>query len=121
MNVYGRFSRLAPAAFWRFWFAYGQSGLVTNRVYSATQISLHSVQDWVGGFLREPLAFIEREKIPGQIFNSYSEGGFFTWRLGTKYGDYIDGRGSPFGMDLVERNIRLMGSLPDSPDWQAGG
>ena len=93
-------------------------GLVTNRTYLGNT-DIASFGTGLGWWFPEgAAAFIERENIPGQIFNSYSEGGFFTWRLGTKYRDYIDGRGSPFGMDLVERNVRLMGSLPDSPDWQ---
>lgn len=63
-------------------------------------------------------SFVERENIPGQIFNSYNEGGYITWRLGPKYRDYVDGRGGPFGSELLQRSFSLMVSLPDSPEWQ---
>ena len=41
-------------------------------------------------FPERAAAFLDREKIPGQIFNTYNEGGYFTWRLGSKYLDYVD-------------------------------
>jgi tetratricopeptide (TPR) repeat protein len=63
-------------------------------------------------------AFIERESMPGQIFNSYDEGGYIIWRLGPKYRDYIDGRGDPFGEELFNRNGTLHLTPPDSPEWQ---
>jgi tetratricopeptide (TPR) repeat protein len=69
-------------------------------------------------FPERAAAFIERENIPGQIFNSYSGGGYFIWRLGPKYLDYIDGRTIPFAPKLIERNIRLMATPPDSLEWQ---
>jgi len=69
-------------------------------------------------FPERAAAFIERENIPGQIFNSYNDGGYFVWRLGAKYPDYIDGRTLPFGPKLIERNAILMRSLPGSSAWQ---
>jgi tetratricopeptide (TPR) repeat protein len=63
-------------------------------------------------------AFIDREKIPGEIFNTYNEGGYFIWRLGTKYLDYVDGRAIPFGTELVNRNAALLRTQPESPEWQ---
>jgi hypothetical protein len=94
------------------------SGLITNRVYLG-ETDIASFGTGLGWWFPEgAAAFLERENIPGQIFNSYSEGGFIAWRLGTKYRDYIDGRGAPFGKDLLDRSIRLMGSSPDSPELQ---
>jgi Tfp pilus assembly protein PilF len=92
--------------------------LATNRSYlAATDIA--SFGTGLGWWFPEGAAsFLERENIPGHIFNSYSEGGFITWRLGPKYSDYIDGRGTPFGGELMERSVKLMGSAPDSPAWQ---
>lgn len=63
-------------------------------------------------------AFLERENVPGQVFNSYNEGGYLVWRLGEKYRDYIDGRAIPFGAELFQRNGALLGTPPDSPAWQ---
>ena len=96
--------------------------LVTNRAYlgspdlASLGASFGTGLNW--WFPENAAAFIEREKIPGQIFNSYNEGGYITWRLGPKYGDYIDGRAIPFGEELFLRNVVLMGTPPDSPQWQ---
>jgi len=68
-------------------------------------------------FLEQAASFLERENIPGQIFNTYNEGGYFIWRLGLKYLDYIDGRAIPFGPQLAERNSELMATAPESPEW----
>lgn len=70
-------------------------------------------------FPERAAAFVERENIPGQIFNNYNEGGYIAWRLGPKRLDYVDGRGEPFGAELIERSSSLMGSMPDSGEWQA--
>jgi len=69
-------------------------------------------------FPEKAAAFIERESIPGQIFNSYNEGGYIAWRLGPRYRDYIDGRAVPFGPGLMERASLLMTSPPDSQPWK---
>jgi Tfp pilus assembly protein PilF len=63
-------------------------------------------------------AFLEHEQIPGEVFNTYNEGGYLVWRLGEKYRDYIDGRALPFGADLFERNGELLGASPDSVEWR---
>jgi tetratricopeptide (TPR) repeat protein len=63
-------------------------------------------------------AFIEREKIPAQLFNTYLEGGYLVWRLGQNYKDYVDGRGGPFGSELILRGFELTQTPPDSPGWQ---
>src|SRR5215831_9574054 len=93
--------------------------LVSDRRYLASGDELGSFGTGLSWWFPErAAAFIERENIPGQIFNSYNDGGYFTWRLGTKYLDYIDGRTIPFGPKLIERNVILMKSLPDSSGWQ---
>jgi tetratricopeptide (TPR) repeat protein len=93
--------------------------LVSNRAYLGTT----ELSSFGGGlswwFPQGAAAFIERENIPGQVFNSYNEGGYVAWRLGQKYPDYIDGRAIPFGADLFQRNGALMLTPPDSPEWQA--
>jgi tetratricopeptide (TPR) repeat protein len=92
--------------------------LVTNRAYMG-RTDLASFGTGLGWWFPEgAAAFIDRENIPRQIFNSYSEGGYFTWRLGAKYLDYIDGRGDPFGEELFDRNGTLHLTPPDSPEWQ---
>jgi hypothetical protein len=91
--------------------------LVSNRAYlGSTNLNSFGweISWW---FPESAAAFMERENVPGQIFNSYNEGGYLTWRLGPKYPDYIDGRALPFGTKLFERNQELMSTPPDSPEW----
>jgi hypothetical protein len=92
--------------------------LVSNRTYLASTDlgSFGTGLSW--WFPERAAAFVEREHLPGQIFNSYNEGGYLTWRLGPTYRDYIDGRVLPFGAKLAERNSALMATPPDVPEWQ---
>jgi tetratricopeptide (TPR) repeat protein len=93
--------------------------LVSGRRYLASGDELGSFGTGLSWWFPERAAeFIDRENLPGQIFNSYNDGGFFVWRLGAKYPDYIDGRTIPFGPRLIERNVILMRSPPDSSAWQ---
>ncbi len=92
--------------------------LVTDRVYmGSTDLgSFGTGLSW--WFPEGAAAFIERENIPGQIFNSYPEGGYVAWRLGPRYRDYIDGRAIPFGPEISEREEALQRTPPDSPEWR---
>jgi tetratricopeptide (TPR) repeat protein len=94
------------------------SDLVSNRAYLASSASTEFGAGLSWWFPERAAEFIVRENIPGQIFNSYNEGGYFTWRLGPKYLDYIDGRAIPFGKELFDRDTSLMGTRPDFPEWQ---
>ena len=62
--------------------------------------------------------FIAREKLPGNVFNGYALGGYFTWRLFPVYRDYIDSRALPFGPELFFRAYDLATEAPNSPAWQ---
>jgi Tfp pilus assembly protein PilF len=92
--------------------------LVSDRSYLAsTDLGVFGVGlSW--WFPERGATFLERENVPAQIFNTYNEGGYFTWRLGSKYLDYVDGRAIPFGPELVEQNSRLLATSPESPEWQ---
>jgi Flp pilus assembly protein TadD len=93
--------------------------LVSGRRYLASGDELGSFGTGLSWWFPERAAeFIDRESLPGQIFNSYNDGGYFLWRLGAKYPDYIDGRTIPFGPKLIERSVILMRSPPDSSAWQ---
>jgi tetratricopeptide (TPR) repeat protein len=91
--------------------------LVTNRYYlSSTQLSLFgSGLSW--WYPERAVDFIQREKLPGNIFNGYSLGGYLTWRL-PDYPDYIDSRALPFGPQLFFRAYDLSVEPPDSQLWQ---
>jgi hypothetical protein len=92
--------------------------LVSDRSYLGST-DLGSFGEGLSWWFPERTAsFVERENIPGNIFNTYNEGGYFTWRLGPKYLDYVDGRAIPFGPKLVERNSELLATPPESAEWQ---
>lgn len=92
--------------------------LVTNR-YSmrSTQLSLFGTGlSW--WFPERAVDFLLREKLPGNVFNGYSLGGYLTWRLFPDYRDYIDSRAIPFGAELFFRAYDLSVEPPDSTAWQ---
>ncbi len=63
--------------------------------------------------------FIQRENVPGEIFNTYIQGGYITWTLGPGRRDYLDGRAIPFGSQAFLHQAELMQSSPDSEIWRA--
>ena len=92
--------------------------LVTNRYYlGSTQLSLFGpgISWW---FPERALQFVQREKLPANIFNTYSLGGYLTWRLFPEYRDYIDSRALPFGPEIFFRAYDLSVQSPDSSLWQ---
>lgn len=92
--------------------------LVTNRYYLHTQEESTFGAGLGWWFPQRAADFIEREKLPGEVFNTYTLGGYLSWRLGPERRDYIDGRGIPFGLEHIEREIQLRQSSPDSDLWQ---
>lgn len=93
--------------------------LVTNRFYfrtSGERRQFGAGLSW--SFPNKAIDFIRREKLPARIFNSYNIGGYLVWELWPGYEDYIDGRAIPFGPKLFERQVDLMLTDPDGPDWQ---
>ena len=92
--------------------------LVSNRYYlSHTEIAQFGAGlSW--RFEEGAAAFLERLKIPGQMFNVYDDGGFVVWRLGESRRDYIDGRAIPFGPERFLLEDRLLHAPLDSKLWQ---
>jgi Flp pilus assembly protein TadD len=91
--------------------------LVTNRHYfqGTEETTFGAGLGW--WFPQRAAEFIERESLPGEIFNTYDEGGYLTWRLGPQRRDYIDGRAIPFGVPRIQRHNQLLMSPPDSGVW----
>ena len=86
--------------------------LVSNRYYLGT-IEESTFGAGLGWWFPQRAAdFIEREKLPSEVFNTYTQGGYLSWRLAPERRDYIDGRGIPFGTDRIEREIQLRQSPP---------
>lgn len=92
--------------------------LVTNRQYfrTAFQSSFGPGESW--WYPEDAAAFIKRERLPGNVFNDYTSGGFLAWRLLPEYPNYIDGRGSPFGDKVFFSSLALQQRSLDSSDWQ---
>lgn len=95
------------------------SDLVTNRYYLETPQQFTAfgpgASHW---FPNEAAAFLLRERLPGNIFNDYSSGGFVAWALSPSYADYIDGRAIPFGDALFLHSKELLSQPLDSSIWQ---
>ena len=91
--------------------------LVSNRYYlrSDALVAFGTGLSW--WFPERAVAFLHREKPPGNIFNGYALGGYLTWRLYPEYRDYIDSRALPFGQQLFVRAYDLAAETPDSAAW----
>lgn len=57
-------------------------------------------------------AFVERERIPGRMYNAYDIGGYLAWRLYPQYQTFIDGRVSG---SLLLGHGRV---IQAAPGWQ---
>jgi tetratricopeptide (TPR) repeat protein len=92
--------------------------LVTNRHYVRV-VDESTFGAGLGWWFPERAAdFVKREHLPGEIFNSYDEGSFLSWKLGPEYRDYIDGRDTLFGIPRMQRAGQLLQLSPDSDAWQ---
>jgi tetratricopeptide (TPR) repeat protein len=95
------------------------SDLITNRYYLKTPQLFNAFGPGVSSvYPKEAAAFLLRERLPGNIFNDYSSGGFAAWALSPSYPDYIDGRAIPFGDALLIHSMELLTQPLDSPAWQ---
>ncbi|MGA3055294.1 MAG: hypothetical protein ABSD63_13880 [Candidatus Korobacteraceae bacterium] len=92
--------------------------LVTNRHYVRV-VDESTFGAGLGWWFPERAAqFIEREHLPGEIFNTYDEGSYLTWKLGPERRDYIDGRDTLFGIPRMHQAGQLLQLSPDSETWQ---
>ena len=92
--------------------------LVTDRHYFGAATDLATFGTGLSWWFPQRAAeFIERENLPGEIFNTYDEGGYVSWRLGPQRLDYIDGRDTLFGRQRVQQHRLLLESPPDSAVW----
>jgi tetratricopeptide (TPR) repeat protein len=93
--------------------------LVTNRFYFGGTPQLSTFGTGLGWwFPRRAAEFIERENLPGEIFNAYGAGGYDSWKLGPQRRVYIYGLETLFGTPLMRHNLRLLNTPPDSPMWE---
>ena len=93
--------------------------LITNRFYFGGTPQLSTFGTGLGWwFPRRAAEFIERENLPGEIFNAYGAGGYDSWKLGPQRRVYIYGLETLFGTPLMRHNLRLLNTPPDSPMWE---
>ena len=92
--------------------------LATNRFYmrGSSESTFGTGLSW--WFPERAAEFIESNNLPEELFNTYNEGGFVSWRLGPERRDTIDGRAPVFGVEAIQRNSKLLETSPDSPLWQ---
>ncbi len=93
--------------------------LITNRHYfggDTDNATFGAGLSW--WFPQRAVEFIQRENLPGQVFQGYNAGGYLAWALGPQRSDYIDGRDTLFGTERIERARHLLESSPDSSTWQ---
>jgi tetratricopeptide (TPR) repeat protein len=93
--------------------------LVTNRYYFnvvTDSATFGAGLSW--WFPERAVEFIQREDLPGEIFNNYDAGGYLTWRLGPERRVYIDGRDTLFGASRLQQYRELLKSPPDSDFWE---
>jgi tetratricopeptide (TPR) repeat protein len=100
--------------------AYARSAdLVSNRFYFGGTPQLSTFGTGLSWwFPRRAAEFIERENLPGEIFNAYGAGGYDSWKLGPQRRVYIYGLETLFGSPLMKHNLRLLNTPPDSPVWE---
>jgi len=92
--------------------------VVTSRIYLASGSRSVFGTGLASCFPQRAAEFVERENLPGEIFNSYDEGGYLVWQLGLKYRDYFDGRAIPFGAESFKHEYQLLRTSLDSELWQ---
>ncbi len=68
-------------------------------------------------FPERALDFIDREKLPGRLYNDYNLGGWTMWRLWPRYQVYIDGRAAPFMPDVFLEQLTLPSA--GEAEWRA--
>jgi Flp pilus assembly protein TadD len=92
--------------------------LIFNRYYMRSVLWSEFGSGLSWWFPERAVDFVQREKLPANVFNGYNLGGYLTWRLFPAYRDYIDGRALPFGPELFFRAYDLSTERPDSEAWQ---
>jgi tetratricopeptide (TPR) repeat protein len=71
-----------------------------------------------GWFPRGAAEFVANENLPGELLNTFNEGGYLIWKLGPQRRDYIDGRIIPFGPVFSAHGGELLATSLDSALWR---
>ncbi len=91
--------------------------LVTNHPSARTDEAIFGagLSPW---FPARAANFVNREKLPGEIFNTYDGGGYLAWALGPQRLIYVDGRDTLFGVSRLQLGSLLLTSPSNSPVWE---
>ena len=92
--------------------------LITNYHYLAERNLSTFGAGLSGWFPRRGAEFIQAQQLPGEVLNTYNEGGYILWALGPQRRDYIDGREVPFGPELAQHGGQLLSTPLESTMWQ---
>jgi tetratricopeptide (TPR) repeat protein len=71
-----------------------------------------------GTFPQAAALFIQNQNLPGEVFNTYNEGGYTLWALGPQRRDYVDGREIPFGAAFLQHAAQMSTAPLYSTMWQ---
>jgi len=58
-------------------------------------------------FPERATSFLDTQKLPAPLFNSYNFGGYLIWRLYPRYGVYIDGRTDLYGHTFFDNFLQV--------------
>jgi hypothetical protein len=67
-------------------------------------------------FPSRAVEFMREQKLPGPLFNDFTNGSYFSWSEPIPGGVYVDGRGEVYGAAFFARYERL---LANPKEWQA--
>jgi tetratricopeptide (TPR) repeat protein len=92
--------------------------LVSNKYYldAGQTMFFGAGESW--WFPERAMEFLEREKLPANLFHDYNVGGYLNWRVGEHYPDFADGRYIPFAGEIFLKQRSLLAASPDSLLWQ---
>lgn len=89
--------------------------LSSNRYYLNNEPSVFGTGlSW--WYPERALAFVEKEHLPGNIFNNSVLGGYLAWRV-PEYPIFIDSRRRPFTGEVAVTDAELPAESPESPSW----
>ncbi len=91
---------------------------VSNRTYVVFQANSRFGAGESSWFPERAAEFIQRERLPGNIFEEFAVGGFAAWRLGPGYPDFIDGRADHLDPALLVSEHELLSHGPDAEVWR---
>lgn len=76
-------------------------GSASVLVFGFNQATKNQQRTEAETFPKDAVAWIEKNKPEGNLFNSYNWGGYILWRLYPEYLVYIDGRADLYGKDFI--------------------